>query len=188
MAALSFRFRIAPLVAGTYALDGDALVYRQGVRSVTIALAQVRAFAVRQRPAFLGLASSQLVFQLETGDPRKPTRLRKTLFDPATPDGRALLDALRARLPAADATGARWPAAAARLGVVARPWYEGFLQPRTTIGIVLLGATAAANADLAETRDRYELLGRGLVGVTVTIVAVVLIVSGVRRARAQATR
>jgi hypothetical protein len=178
----TFRFRAAPLVTATFTLDGDTLTYAQGVRRVTIPLAQVRAFGLRERASFLGLASSQLYFLIDGGDGSKPRR-RATLVDPAQPAYRALIEALRARVPGADTTALPWADAAARLGAVARPWYEDFLHPRTVIGVVLLGANAVTAGSVHG--DRSERLGAGIAALTMTVVAVALIVSGVRRSRAR---
>lgn len=173
-----YEFRAAPLVKASYALEGDAIVYRQGVRRIAIPLAQVRGFAIRERPAFMKMPASALTFRIDGR--RKP---RSTVFDPSSPACRDFLAALRARLPAADLTALPWPEAAAKLGVVARPWYEGFLQPRVTLGVLMLGANAAASSMTAKTHDRAELLGQGIAMLAVTIVAVYLIITGVRRGR-----
>jgi hypothetical protein len=153
------------------------------VRRIVTPLAQIQVFAVKERSAFLGLAASTLVLRL--GDAGGASRTRATSFDPRAPACQALLVALRARIPAADATTGDWAAAAARLGITARPWYEVFSQPRVAIGVALLGAGAFANTHPPATRNAGERLGAGLFGVTVMVAAIWLIVSGVRRARAQ---
>ncbi|HTJ43512.1 MAG TPA: hypothetical protein VL463_15515 [Kofleriaceae bacterium] len=176
---MEHRVRVAPLITATYTFAGDTLAYKQGVRRILIPLAQVRAFAIRARPATFGLPNSQLVFRLETG------ALRRTVIDPETPDARALIEALRARLPAADATELAWPDAAAKLGVDAHPWYEALFHPRTMIGITLLAANSVAASGMEVPRDRDERLGQGIGLLVVSIVAIWLIVSGVRRTRAR---
>jgi len=185
MATQTFRFKAAPLVPASFTLDGDLLVYQQGLRRTPIPLAKVRTFAVRERPAFLGFTSTQLLFGLDTGDARRPTRLQRTMFDPKAPDCRALLDVLHARLPAADATKLPWVEAAGRLGVVARPWYEGFTHPRSIIAMVLLGANGFAAGTMPATGDSAERFGQGIVTLTVFSIAILLLVSGFRRTRAK---
>ena len=176
----SFTFRVALLVSGTYTFEGADLIFRQGVRRIAIPLAGIRAFAVRERPAFFGMSNSQLICRVETAD---GVKIRRTTIDPRAPACAALLAALRARVPAADCTALAWPDAAARLGIKARPWYEGFFQPRVTIGVILLGANAAASSTMVDTHDRAERLGQGIAMGAVSLVAIFLIVTGLRRAR-----
>jgi hypothetical protein len=185
MATQTFRFKAAPLVPASFTLDGDTLVYQQGLRRTPIALAKVRTFAIRERPAFLGFTATQLLFELDTGDPRKPTRMQRTMFDPKSPECRALVEALHARFPAADATKLPWAEAAGRLGVVARPWYEGFTHPRSMIGMILLGANGFAVGTMPATRDSAERFGQGIVTLTISVLAILLLVSGFRRTRAK---
>jgi hypothetical protein len=183
MSGQEFRFSVAPLVSATYAIEGETLVFKQGVRRTAIPLAQIRAFAVREFPPFLGMSASQLLIRVAT---ERGEKTRKMSFDPRAARCQDLLAALRVSIPAADATGLVWDAAAARVGVTARPWYRVFLEPRTSIGIVLLGAAAFANTSMmSASASREERLGQGIVGVGASAVAIWLIVSGIRRARAR---
>ena len=182
MGDAEYRFAVAPMVSATYTIAGGELVFKQGLRRTAIPLAQIRTFAVRENPGFLGFTGSQLLVKVAVGDGEKT---RALTFDPAAQACQELLAALRLQLPAADATTIAWDAAAARLGVPVRPWYRALLEPRVTMGIILLGAGAFASTTATRTRDRSELLGRGLVSVTVTAVAIWLIVTGIRRSRAK---
>ncbi len=176
MAERRYEFRVSLMVTASFQLAPDAVLYQQGLRQIAIPLARVTCFAVKERRPFLGATSSLLLFRLGSG------KLQRTLFDPASPACRAFLDALRARLPVADATQLAWPDAAARLGVTARPWYEGLLHPRAVFGIVMLGANAAT-AGIVAHGDRAERMGAGIGARAITLVAIYLIVTGVRRSR-----
>jgi hypothetical protein len=154
------------MVTSSYELEGETLVYRQGLRRIAIPLGEVRGLAVRERGAFLGFTGSQLLFKLASG------KTRATLFDPASEACRALLAILRARLPAMEPP--------------TRPWYEGFLHPRSVAGIVILGASSIASGGMPRDADRAERLGYGVGLLMFTIAGIALIISGFRRSRARA--
>ena len=108
-------------------------------------------------------------------------------FNPRAAICGALLEALRARVPEADATGLPWAEAAARLDVKAYPWTEALHQPRAQVGGVLAvgGLFAVVGAGDARTQGLAALqlgLGAGLLGLGVW-----LLVGGIRKVRAART-
>ena len=177
-----FEFKVAPFVTSSFELDGDLLVHRQGVRRTEIALAHVSAFALHERAPFLGLAQAQLLFRTTSG------RILRRNVDPRQPAFRALIEAIAARAPSADLTALPWPDAAARIGVTAYPWYDGFLEPRSVIGELVLGGALAASATEADARDRVERIAQGSVFAIAALIGIVLVASGFRSARKRRKR
>jgi hypothetical protein len=177
-----FRYPVAPMVQATLTLAEGRLHFRQGLRTVVLAYADITAFGYRDRgPAVAGISSSELLFAH-----RKGAAIRRTAlpFDRDHPACQAALAALRRAMPQADTTELPWTDAAARLGVPARRWYEPFLHPRAALGVVLIGAAAATSAVLGtQAASSSERLGQGIAVLACWLAGITLIVQGVRRAK-----
>lgn len=89
-------------------------------------------------------------------------------------------------LPKADTSALPWRDAAARLEIPANPWYEPLFQPRVVLGFVALGAGSISSTILGNTHaSRGEQLGQGVAMALTTAIALYLIITGIRRARAK---
>ena len=77
-----------------------------------------------------------------------------------------------------------WEAAAARLGVKARAWYEALLRPQAAFGVAICGASAFTGALLSSpTVSASERLGQGIAVLLGWVIGVTLIVRSVRAGR-----
>ncbi len=177
MSEQRFEFKVAAIVPASYTLTDDQLIYKQGVATRRVALADIRAFAVRELPpAPMGKPLGEFLIQLTTGR-------KKFAIIPSEPACQAMLAALRARLPQADLTSLPWAEAAARLGVsAAAPW---FVDWRIIGGVVLVGASAIAMALPTRPKGGSELAGYMFGGGLVSLIGVGLIIFGLVKRRAR---
>lgn len=180
-----FRYRIAMLVDGVLGVGEDRLTYRQGLRRLSVPLAAVRAFGVRDRGGpVAGILSSELIVRTEAAPGR--FRVRRIPWNPGELGCIEALAALRARLPDADATGLPWEQAAARLGVTTRGWREWLSEPLSTIGLGLIGSASVAGVLMQWMRERgtpHERTARAVLLVAMFGIGVVLLVTGWVRSR-----
>ncbi|MCB9736467.1 MAG: hypothetical protein H6745_28145 [Deltaproteobacteria bacterium] len=164
-------------------LGDKRLEWRQGVRRFSVPWAAIAAFGLRVLPKVLGQSQSQLVIVC-----RPTAGVKERYRIPADPDKaetQALVEALAARLPHADARA--MPAAAAE-AVVGRPGFAAdVLNTRTLIGICVLAAAAAAAAVSAGAARAGETgafrMGYAAGQALVVVGGLWLVVSGILKAR-----
>lgn len=175
MDAPRFEFKVAAIVPASYTLTAEQLIYKQGVATRRVALADIRGFAVRELPpAPMGKPLGELLLQLTAGR-------KKFAIVPSEPACQAMLAALRARLPHADLTQLPWAEAAARLGVSAQaPWFADW---RVVGGVVLMAASAIALALPTRPRGGSELAGYAFGAALVSVLGLVLVIVGLVRRR-----
>lgn len=173
-----FTFPVAPLVKASLTIGPERLTFRQGLRTVDLALADIQAFAYRDRGrAAFGMTASELIVRHSRGRANLP-------FDLGHAECQQALAQLRRVRPEADLTGMPWEAAAARLGVKARAWYEALLRPQAAFGVAICGASAFTGALLSSpTVSASERLGQGIAVLLGWVIGVTLIVRSVRAGR-----
>lgn len=171
-------YPVTVMVKATLEIGRDRLKFRQGLRTVDLALADIRAFAYRDRgKAALGMTASQLLIQHPRGRAAIP-------FDLGRAECQQALAELRLARPEADLTALPWEVAAARLGVKAHPWYEALVRPQAALGVAICGASAATGGALSSASvSAPERLGQGIAVLLGWVIGIVLIVRGVRAAR-----
>lgn len=176
MSEQRFEFKVVGLVPAAYTITDAELVYKQGLRTQRVALAEIQAFAVRALPA-APMAKPLAELLLDVGPAAGPRRRKKFMIVAGEPACAAMLEALGARLPQADLTKLPWPEAAARLGVAAAaPWYSDW---KIIGGVVLIGAAALAMALPTRPRGGSELAGYLGGGVVVMLGGLALLIVGI---------
>lgn len=176
-----FQFPVAPLVKASLTIGPERLTFRQGLRTVDLALADIEAFAYRDRgAAAFGMTASELIVRHARGRVNIP-------FDLGHDECRQALAELRRVRPQADLTELPWEAAAARLGVRARAWYDALLRPQAALGVAICGASAFTGAVLSSpSASASERLGQGIAVLLGWVIGVTLIVRSVRATRRDA--
>lgn len=174
---MEFRYGIAPGVKVTLTVDDSGVRYKQGLKKIAVPWAEVGYFGVRERASDMGMVASELLVTQRSADGK--TRVRKFAFDPSAEPCQQALAAIRARCsPEADTTSLPWAEAAARIGVVARPWYEPLLQPKISLGIIVILASLLAMPlarEVMPPANSAEAVGQliaGLIGVAVGVMLI----------------
>lgn len=185
MATREFRYKITALADGVVVIGDQRLTFRQGIRTLDVPLAAVRAFGVVDRGGpVLGMLTSELLLRTERGP--DDFRLRRLPWNPTHPACKEAVALLGELLPAADKTRLPWAEAAPQLGVSPRTWHDLLMNPLGSLGAALIIAALTAGAVLAAAspaRSDADQLGR-----TITILASVGLGAGLLIAAWRRTR
>jgi hypothetical protein len=185
MTQQSFEFPVSIGVKVTATFTDESLVWKQGVRTFTIPWNSVEAFGVQAGPKMMGINASMLLVKCSPCDGVKPKY--SLSFAPGEDQAKALLEAMKVRLPAsADTTQLPWEEAAPRLGTkVKNPW-QNIPNGRVLLGTLMFFVNIfqiTLNRPDPEIQNQDYITGFYAAHVLIYFIAFWLIWSGKKKAK-----